>query len=1085
MWSFEGDFRRKPVQSLRGASKKEEKDTLLQRAQAEREKREAFRQQNASVTKISAFYRSACVRRKWKSDLRAAFDRYIGELNKVKQSTANVNRVAELIRRLLFFFEEDQDSDRLLAVCQLLVYHKDLLMQLLNRDLPVGLYQVKSLTLLCARYLSIISSKQLPIAVPMRMLEVFTSSDTYKGMKDPTTAVLRPLYIGVMKKGYFGYLKTVFETRVPACFEETTKPPTPLSESLYELLKKPLELIADREDKEFRDMVIHHFCQEFFCSQPSDQVRYFLLPAMACGQQWNFPFVELLHALAPDLENMKANIGVADTEERFQDYRKGTTASPWLLHAFLTLSKPKLDTLSPRDFQHYLQVMKRLIITLPGKKLTSDSGQESDSDDEEMMDTVDYETAEGLVAVKEQCVQVIDSPKFVNSVLISLSRDPSETTLSAVCTLCHTLMSKYGLTVHKVRLLYSLSLNKLFLKNLWYLCVSVCAPTVTGSSTSLLQLLSRGLQMHQNLVDQIVPLLSSFCTLFNHNIITLHDAEFFGDEGEQSSHMPFSVAELVLMSAALRDACLGIIEIAHPESKRSLQQEYVSALKSVGVKQKITSKEELEEKKQTWAFLFQRMAQLVKQLYLRNARRPFCPRNHWLSNQVNILADKPSQIFKAGRFTRQEFGAGLEAESLKDYMDEDGPPLSTTEIRQLTVLTEIPFVVPFQERVKIFSKLILQDKKENQGEPHFFGGPHIQVLIRRNYIYEDAFEKLSPDNEPNLKLRMQVQLVNAVGLDEAGIDGGGIFREFLSELLKTGFDPNRGFFKYTSDKLLYPNPQAKVLVESFTNHFYFLGRMLGKALYSNLLIELPFASFFLSKVLSRQAGNVDIHHLASLDPEMYKNLLFLKNYKGDLSDLGLDFTVANSELGEVSVEELKPGGRNIPVTSSNRIEYIHLMADYRLNRQIRAHTHAFRSGLADVINLEWLRMFDYNELQVLISGAPVPIDIEDLKQHTNYSGGYTADHPVINTFWKVAESLNDVERRQLLKFVTSCSRPPLLGFKDLYPAFCIHYGGHELERLPTASTCMNLLKLPEFKDEETMRNKLLYAIESGTGFELS
>lgn len=75
---------------------------------------------------------------------------------------------------------------------------------------------------------------------------------------------------------------------------------------------------------------------------------------------------------------------------------------------------------------------------------------------------------------------------------------------------------------------------------------------------------------------------------------------------------------------------------------------------------------------------------------------------------------------------------------------------------------------------------------------------------------------------------MHVQLVNAAGLDEVGIDGGGIFREFLSELLKTGFDPNRGFFSYTVDRLLYPNPQSSVLDDTFSKHYYFLGRMLGK-----------------------------------------------------------------------------------------------------------------------------------------------------------------------------------------------------------------------------------------------------------------
>ena len=100
------------------------------------------------------------------------------------------------------------------------------------------------------------------------------------------------------------------------------------------------------------------------------------------------------------------------------------------------------------------------------------------------------------------------------------------------------------------------------------------------------------------------------------------------------------------------------------------------------------------------------------------------------------------------------------------------------------------------------------------------------------------------------------------------------------------------------------------------------------------------------------------------------------------------------------------------------------------------------------------------------------------------SGEYTADHECIQMFWSVIERFSEQERCLLLKFVTSCSRPPLLGFKELYPPFCVMSGGRE-QRLPSASTCMNLLKLPMFPDVETMRSKLLYAISSGAGFELS
>lgn len=49
--------------------------------------------------------------------------------------------------------------------------------------------------------------------------------------------------------------------------------------------------------------------------------------------------------------------------------------------------------------------------------------------------------------------------------------------------------------------------------------------------------------------------------------------------------------------------------------------------------------------------------------------------------------------------------------------------------------------------LQILQKLIQNDKDENQGDAHnFLSGPSINVSIRRNYIYEDAYDKLSPEN---------------------------------------------------------------------------------------------------------------------------------------------------------------------------------------------------------------------------------------------------------------------------------------------------------------------------------------------------
>lgn len=62
----------------------------------------------------------------------------------------------------------------------------------------------------------------------------------------------------------------------------------------------------------------------------------------------------------------------------------------------------------------------------------------------------------------------------------------------------------------------------------------------------------------------------------------------------------------------------------------------------------------------------------------------------------------------------------------------------------------------------------------------------------------------------------------------SGIDGGGLFREFLSETLKTGYDPNRGYFVTSQEGLLYPNPQVHLISEDYMSHYRFLGGLLGK-----------------------------------------------------------------------------------------------------------------------------------------------------------------------------------------------------------------------------------------------------------------
>uniref|UniRef100_A0A671PYI7 Ubiquitin-protein ligase E3B n=1 Tax=Sinocyclocheilus anshuiensis TaxID=1608454 RepID=A0A671PYI7_9TELE len=428
-------------------------------------------------------------------------------------------------------------------------------------------------------------------------------------------------------------------------------------------------------------------------------------------------------------------------------------------------------------------------------------------------------------------------------------------------------------------------------------------------------------------------------------------------------------------------------------------------------------------------------------LYERDCRRRFTPEDHWLRKDL-----KPSLLF-------QELEKGKKRAQL--------------------LLQYIPHVIPHKN---------------------------------------DGYDQLRRLPVNSIKGVIRVKFVNDLGMDEAGIDQDGVFKEFLEEIIKKVFNPALNLFKTTSgNERLYPSPTSSIH-ENHLQLFEFVGKMLGKAMYEGIVVDVPFASFFLSQVLGHHHSTFysSIDELPSLDSEFYKNLTSIKRYDGDVSDLGLTLSYDEEVMGQLVCHELIPGGKTMPVTNENKISYIHLMAHFRMHTQIKEQTAAFIRGFRSIINPEWLHMFSTPEVQRLISGDNAEIDLDDLKKHTVYYGGFHSSHRVILWLWDILSSdFSPEERAMFLKFVTSCSRPPLLGFAYLKPPFsirCVEVSddqdtgdtlGSVLRgfftirkkepggRLPTSSTCFNLLKLPNYSKKSILRDKLRYAISMNTGFELS
>lgn len=400
------------------------------------------------------------------------------------------------------------------------------------------------------------------------------------------------------------------------------------------------------------------------------------------------------------------------------------------------------------------------------------------------------------------------------------------------------------------------------------------------------------------------------------------------------------------------------------------------------------------------------------------------------------------------------------------------------------ILQHAPFLVPFTSRVKIFASQLAAVRQRD--------GSHAVLTrnrfrIRRDHILEDAFSQLNALSEEDLRGPIRVTFVNEFGVEEAGIDGGGIFKDFMENITRAAFDVQYGLFKETADHLLYPNPGSLIVHEQHLQYFHFLGTVLAKAMFEGILVDIPFATFFLSKL--KQKYNY-LNDLPSLDPEIYRQLIFLKRYGGDIAELELYFVIENNEYGEQAEEELLPDGKNKRVTNENVITYIHLVANHRLNFQIRQQSSHFLRGFQQLIQKDWIDMFNEHELQLLISGSTEGFDVKDLQSHTNYAGGYHSEHYVIDMFWAVLCNFSRENQMKFLKFVTGCSRGPLLGFKYLEPLFCIQRAAgnaseEALDRLPTSATCMNLLKLPPYRSKEQLEQKLLYAINADAGFDLS
>lgn len=220
-------------------------------------------------------------------------------------------------------------------------------------------------------------------------------------------------------------------------------------------------------------------------------------------------------------------------------------------------------------------------------------------------------------------------------------------------------------------------------------------------------------------------------------------------------------------------------------------------------------------------------------------------------------------------------------------------------------------------------------------------------------------------------------------------------------------------------------------------------------------------------------------------PDTVRGLESLLQYGGDDVEDVFALTFEATAIGvdgKHETQDLVLNGSKLPVTSGNRQEYVDAYVRWLSYERASASVDAFRYGFKEVFSsTQALQLFRPKDLEAACVGTS-DFDLHGLEEVTRYVG-YTANSPQIKWFWETVHNLDTDARKALLKFLTSTDRAPFRGLaKD---GSLIIQRTAELEHLPVAHTCHNILDLPEYETREVLERKLLQSMELGhVGFGL-
>ncbi len=270
--------------------------------------------------------------------------------------------------------------------------------------------------------------------------------------------------------------------------------------------------------------------------------------------------------------------------------------------------------------------------------------------------------------------------------------------------------------------------------------------------------------------------------------------------------------------------------------------------------------------------------------------------------------------------------------------------------------------------------------------------------------------------------------------------------------------------------------------------FYFMGQLVGIAIRSRITLDLALPSFIWKSVVGESLTEKD---LASFDQSAYDLILQLQALQQAFIGRGRKKEALSEEENEMirdltwtatrsdgEIIELKEDGKNVAVEIDDLGEYLTAYLDVRMTENQTA-IQLFRSGLLTIIPESAITLLTWQELQSMVCGSN-SIDIQRLKDNTEYDDDVSPDDTHIISFWEVLQEFNEIEKSAFLKFVWARpSLPPkdvefTQKMRILSAATDDNNTLKQDQFLPKAHTCFFSINLPKYSSKKVSTTNTVY-----------